>query len=341
MLTARRYSCAAARATPREPACGRTTRSRSRSPRRARRARPRQRSPAHSGRGRRQPSCGHGARIGTEGEPARAGREGADRALPEEHVYQTDDDGSFHEQRERSEDRRICTRRGDHRCQRPHGRRLRSHRPPARARSRAAVPAGTPRRSSGPRRPGRGGRSRGVRAASRRGRGWCRRRVPRRGRSRRSRVPGRAGSWAGRAVHELGVGSARWPSRRRPRWPPPARRAAARAPAGASAAAAGAAAAARESGRLTQASPAGALGEVRVDALEAVAERLDALRAGGPRTRASGSGGVRAHPCRPSRRRASSRRADAAREAFDRPLAGQCLRRAAPRRCGACAGGRA
>ena len=80
------------------------------------------------------------------------------------------------------------------------------------------------------------------------------------------------------------------------------------------------------------------VGEVGVDALEVVAERLDACRASRRGRAPAASAGARAHPRRPSRRRACRRRAGR-RWRGPRPRAR--ARAPAPRRrprCAACAG---
>ena len=74
---------------------------------------------------RRQPPGHDRPRVGAEREPARARRERRDRALPEEHVDEADDDGPLDAQRERAERRGVGAARRRPRERAPRPRRAR------------------------------------------------------------------------------------------------------------------------------------------------------------------------------------------------------------------------
>ena len=210
---ARRYPGALAgkdlpRAARRGRGAGRTTRSRRRPRRPAPRAPPARRSRARSwsvAEG--SPPATIARAVGAEREPARAGRERRDRALPEEHVDQPDHDRPLDAQRERAEQprRRRTPPPSDGRERPGRGRALASS--PGES---AITMIRSPGRQSDDGRERRRGerrerRSRAARAASRRGTGSCRRRAPRRARWRRSRARGTAGS-SGRKSGSMSVG---------------------------------------------------------------------------------------------------------------------------------------
>ena len=141
------------RATRRAPGGGHTTRSPPRPPPAEHRERRRARRWRHVlvGEFDGSPPATTARCVGAEREPARAGRERRDRALPEEHVEEPDHDRPL----TRSDSSRTprSTRRAEPpRTRAPTRRSRRRRRPPARARSRSRGPARTARSSSAPRR---------------------------------------------------------------------------------------------------------------------------------------------------------------------------------------------